>query len=143
MSGFRTATTKSTDSNADGAVDAPTSWYSASEKKDPSPAPDSTTTSIPPFTSRDAAFGVRATLRSPSAVSLGTPTLTSESSVCSQPEPFVVSLSNHETPSVKLKANGLIGSYIHSPTVSPLPAPSTPVVRRRLGADLRARRSRC
>ena len=38
-------------------------------------------TSTPPFTSRDTAFGVRATLRSPSAVSLGTPTITSESSV--------------------------------------------------------------
>ena len=74
--GFRTATTKSADSNADGTDVAPVSWYSASEKKDSSPAPASTRTSTPLFTSRDTAFGVRATRRSPSADSFGTPTIT-------------------------------------------------------------------
>src|SRR3954453_8074690 len=55
---------------------APAFSKSASERYAPSPAPCSTTTSTPSFTSRCTVSGTSATRRSRGAVSFGTPTLT-------------------------------------------------------------------
>src|SRR4051812_32311205 len=140
-SGLRTLATASASHGLPRAT--PASPYASSGKEAAAPAPGSTTTSKPAAASFPAVSGTSATLRSPGAVSRGTPTL-----ICANSRPAAAPgrVVFPQSPRGRAVHSPVGDAFLHAPrAAAPLRGRDARVVRdpvaRRDGAD-RLRRSR-